>query len=74
MKQNLVSVEIIGLQKMLKLVSLYPETWADMVLHVCHCSSFIGNGDGVNWAGRHQVSIVKCTVLLSFVFIGKFAW
>jgi hypothetical protein len=48
MKQNLVGVEINVLQKMSKLVSLHLETWADMVLHVCNCSSFIGNGDGMN--------------------------
>jgi hypothetical protein len=87
MKQNLAGA-LLGrcgdkwATEVLKLVSHHPETQADMVLHVCNCysqhgrsncSGFFGNGDRVNWAGRHQVSIVKFTVPPNFVFIGKFA-
>jgi hypothetical protein len=56
---------IIGLQMMLKLVSLRLETQADMTLHVRQSCSNHGRGDhrlkenGTNRAGRHQISIVN---------------
>jgi hypothetical protein len=70
-------VEITGLQKMLKLVSLCLNVQADMPLHVHECCNQHDRGDsrkcrnGVNWAGRWWVSVAKYKVLLNFILISK---
>jgi hypothetical protein len=54
----LVDVDIAGLQRMLKSVSLCPKREADLMLHVHKCCSQHGRRDcsncisGTNWAGR----------------------
>jgi hypothetical protein len=76
----LIDTEIIGVQEIFKSVSLSLETKADTVFHLCEClcqhgrrdcSNFIGNGNEANHTGRHQINVLKYTVLPSFVFISK---
>jgi hypothetical protein len=67
-------VKIIGLQKVLKLVSLRPDIQANMMLHFQGVAwqkglqHFVGNVNGANRAGRHWISAAKYTLLPTFFF------
>jgi hypothetical protein len=72
---TLVGVEITGLQKMPKLVSLRLETQAGTTLHICmrytgaqHVGSH-SEGNGTNRTGTYRVSAAKYTVLPCFVYV-----
>jgi hypothetical protein len=73
----LVGVEIIRLQKILKLVSFRLETQADMTLLIrVSCNhgerNCIECRNSENRTGKHRVSVAKYTVLPYFVFISQF--
>jgi hypothetical protein len=75
----LVDVQIIGLQKMLKLVSTPLETHAHTSLKFANVAARKGGqqaesqteGNVANRAGEHRVSVSWYTVLPSFVFISN---
>jgi hypothetical protein len=64
--------EIIGLQKLMKLVPLCLKAQADMLLHVHECCSQHGRRDCRNCRnGADCVSIAKYRVLPNFILISK---
>jgi hypothetical protein len=68
MKHTFVGMEIISVQKLMKLMALHLEGQTDTIIHDSDCCSQHGRrghvesqteGNGANKAGRHQVNFSK---------------